>query len=541
LLALDVDPALVVQFWEGDEALAAYQRVRGRLEARARAAGLERAYVVDRALRIRVDTEPAQLPGRPRSALLANRSEIERAASGQASPTRLYRDEQGRLRLSAFAPLAGHPVTALLGVDASPSFFEPLAALRRQMFLLGALGVASAGLAGFLLVGQVGRRLERLRRVVGRVARGDLSARSEASGADEIGALGRDLDGMIVSIVATRDYYEAVMDGLDVGLVTSDGGGQIRLANASARRLLASEEHLVGRPLESVLAHEAALRAFVSTARGRPAASAEIELGGGVAGGGRVVAASVSPLQPPGGPPGLALSLLDVSELRLLERRARHNERLAALGGMAGGLLHEIRNPLAAITVYLDLLRQKDTGAEVREIVERILAESERLNGFLEDFQVFAGLKPLRREVVTAAAVAEEAAGSLRWPAAVQLRRELPPELRLDIDRRLVVHALRNLLQNALDALAGRSGEIGLTGCREAHAVVLSVADDGPGIAPERRERVLEPMFTTRAGGIGLGLTIVERVVQAHDGKLHVAAAPSGGALFRLWLPAAVD
>src|SRR5262245_46388869 len=105
LLALDVDPALVVQFHEGDESLAAYQRVRDRLALRARAAGLERAYVVDAGLRVRVDSDPAQAPGRVRSALLANRSEAEHAAAGDATATRLYPDEHGRLHLSALAPL----------------------------------------------------------------------------------------------------------------------------------------------------------------------------------------------------------------------------------------------------------------------------------------------------------------------------------------------------------------------------------------------------------------------------------------------------
>jgi signal transduction histidine kinase len=117
----------------------------------------------------------------------------------------------------------------------------------------------------------------------------------------------------------------------------------------------------------------------------------------------------------------------------------------------------------------------------------------------------------------------------------------LAADTAVDADRPLLVHAIRNLLQNAVDALAGAAGEIRITAERAGPDVVLSVGDDGPGIPAEQRERVLEPMFTTRPGGIGLGLTIVERVVQAHGGTLELDVSPLGGALFRMRLPAAPE
>jgi two-component system sensor histidine kinase HydH len=208
---------------------------------------------------------------------------------------------------------------------------------------------------------------------------------------------------------------------------------------------------------------------------------------------------------------------------------------------MAGGLLHEIRNPLAAMTVYLDVLRGRAGDAETREILERTLGEAERLNGFLADFQVFAGGKPLRRESVAADAVVDAAARAVRFPAPVRLVRALAADAAFDADRPLLVHAIRNLLQNAVDAMAGAAGEIRISAERAGPDVVLSVGDDGPGIPAEQRERVLEPMFTTRPGGIGLGLTIVERVVQAHGGTLELDVSPAGGALFRMRLPAAPE
>lgn len=377
LLASGIDARLVSQFGVSDERLPAYVWLRQRLADQARAVGLERAYVVDANLRVYVDSDPGGLPGRVRAALLASRGEAQVAALGTPSATRLYLDELGRPRLSAFArvPGAANP-PLLLGVDASPGFFTVLGALRRRMVLLG---------------------------------------------------------------------------GLSLGIV--------------------------------------------------------------------------------------ALTVFVVLRLRRAEREARGNERLAALGGMAGAVLHEVRNPLAAITVYLDLLGAQAQEDEQRELAERALTEGARLAGFLEDFQVFAGLRALRLETVALADLVADALGHVRWPEGVRLDRTLPAEARVHGDRRLLAHAVRNLLQNALEALGGAPGEVWVRGSAHGDVVSLEVEDSGPGIPRERREKVFEPTFTTRPGGLGLGLTVVERVAEAHGGRVEVAAGAGQGALFRLWLP----
>ncbi|MBI3932104.1 MAG: PAS domain-containing protein [Acidobacteria bacterium] len=539
LLATGVDAPLVDQFRDGDEALAAYGIVRERLAAQARAAGVERAYVFDRALATRLDTGP-KAPGSALYALLANRLEVESAAAGRAAATRLYRGEDGSLRLSAFAPVVREGgVGLLVGVDASPDFFASLAALRRQMLLLGGASLAVAGLAAMLIVRQVGERLGRVRRAVSRATRGDLTARAEVAGADEIGALGRDLDAMIATMVDARDHFAAVLGSLEAALLATDTSGVVTVANASARRLLGRDD-LLGRPLTEVCADEPALGAFVRVAlAGGQTAGAEVALGGGLPAGGRVVAASASPLVRSGERAGLALSLLDVTELRLLERRARSNERLAALGGMAGGLLHEIRNPLASMMVYLDLLRAPLAGeAEPREVLDRAIADGERLARFLEDFQIFAGLRPLRLETVDLPRAARAVAAALAWPPAVACSVQGEDGVALVADRRLLEHALRNLLRNALEALTERGGRVDVVVAREEGVVVVGVTDDGPGIPAEEVERILDPLFTTKSRGTGLGLSIVQRVLELHGGTLRVESPAGGGASFRLRFPA---
>lgn len=553
LLATGIDPALVLQFRAGDERLPAYDLTRARLRRQAQAAAVETAYVVDRDLRTLLDSRSETTLGDVRYGLLVNRAAVTSAAAGESTPTRLYHDEQGRLRLSALAPLRSREgaVVALVGVDASPEFFASLAALRRRMILLGGLSVGLAAIGSLLLLSQTGRRLDRLRQAVTRATLGDLSARAAFEGRhgrDEIGALGRDLDGLIGSIVATRDYYETVLASVDVAILSTDVTGEIRGANAAAQRLLAETgRDLVGRPLGEVVAREPQLARFVESVRtgGAQPASAEIPLRGGLAAGGLVLAASASRLReggagasgPAGG--GLIVSLLDVTATREMERRARANERLAALGGMAGGLLHEVRNPLASMMLYLDLMKPAVPAGEGADLLERALVEGERLAAFLEDFQVFASLRPLRLSAVDLVETVEAAAASLAWPVSVRqvwARRD-PASLRAD--RRLLEHAVRNLLRNAVEALSASGGLVTLAVERDAEGLLVRVSDDGPGIAPEVLERVLDPLFTTKSQGIGMGLSIVQRVVEAHGGSLQMTSADGRGAAFTLRLPPA--
>jgi signal transduction histidine kinase/HAMP domain-containing protein len=538
LLAVGTDVSLVTQFREGDEQIPAYQLVASRFVVLARAAGVERVYVVDDRLETLVDSSSAASVGRVRYALLANRVEVNAAKAGEATPTRIYQDEEGRLRLSALAPLraADGRVVALAGVDATPEFFSSLDALRRQMVILGVASILTAGAAGLLLVRQVSRRLRRLRRLVSRVSRGDFAERVGLRGGDEIGALGEDLDGMVAALVASRDYYESVLGSAEVGLLATDRQAQVIGANARAAKLLALEAgQLAGRPLGEVLAREPRLLQFVGTLLGGEAGplAEEIPLQEGLASGGRVVAAVGSRLRQGGTWTGIILSLSDITDQRALEKKVQRNESLAGLGSMAAGLLHEIRNPLASMIMYLDLLRPLAAAGEGQEILDRAMIEAARLERFLQDFQIFAGLRPLRREPVDVREVVEEATEGLSPGAGVRLVRRLGEKTVLFVDRSLLAHAVRNLVVNALQAVGPR-GLVELELAREGPEVVLRVTDDGPGISDGSMEQIFDPWFTTKSGGTGLGLTIVQRVAEAHGAALAVRNTPGGGASFSM-------
>ena len=223
---------------------------------------------------------------------------------------------------------------------------------------------------------------------------------------------------------------------------------------------------------------------------------------------------------------------------RLLER----SNRLAALGEMAAGMAHEIRNPLGGIQLYASLLA-KDVAdrPEALVTVGKISAGVKRLEALVSQVLQFT------REIVASAVATDlaaivEQAVELASPAAESRQLDVvvdgPVSLEVRVDPTLIGQALLNLLLNAADATPA-GGQITVSfraasdgsGARQFH---LSVQDTGPGVPAGILERIFNPFFTTKDTGTGLGLAIVHRVVEAHDGTIVATNAPEGGARFEI-------
>ena len=227
---------------------------------------------------------------------------------------------------------------------------------------------------------------------------------------------------------------------------------------------------------------------------------------------------------------------------RLLQRRSR----LAALGEMAAGIAHEIRNPLGGIALYADLLAGKLGDREdLLSVARRIGAAVKGLDAIVSDVLTFAGeitprLAPTSLGELLAATEAVVRARLAQRGSSLTV--EADAALALRLDRTLMVRVLANLLSNAADA-AGE-GRVRLRAFARGADLVLEVADSGPGISPEAQERIFNPFYTTRPDGTGLGLAIVHRIVDSHDGTIAVENRPApeglGGAMFTVTLPGAV-
>ncbi|MDI1447580.1 protoglobin domain-containing protein [Polyangium sp. 6x1] len=234
----------------------------------------------------------------------------------------------------------------------------------------------------------------------------------------------------------------------------------------------------------------------------------------------------------------------DTTDENALAARLRQNEKLAAVGTLAAGLAHEIRNPLNGAQLHVTFLerglRKSGADGEQLEAVHIVGEEIKRLGKLVSEFLDFARPKPLELRPTSMRAVCERA-GKLVEARALQtgvtLALELPTsELVLDLDTPKIQQVLLNLLQNAVEALEPtRGGSVTLRARRRPRDVVIEVEDDGPGLASPDAP-IFDPFFSTKPEGTGLGLAIVHRIVTDHGGTIDVDSHP-GRTVFRVSLP----
>jgi signal transduction histidine kinase len=240
-------------------------------------------------------------------------------------------------------------------------------------------------------------------------------------------------------------------------------------------------------------------------------------------------------------------------QLRRAEAEARRAERLAALGQLSAGLAHEIRNPLAVIKGSADMLTRKVAGSEplVAELAGYISSEVNRLNVLVVRFLDFARpskleLRPER--VVEIVERALEAAIASFPDAGVKIERKYSPNLpEIPADLQLCEQVFVNLITNAFQAMQGQAGSAEKTlhiaiepeVSNGEPGVAVFIEDTGPGVPPELREQIFNPFFTSKKDGVGLGLSIVAKIVDDHRGTIRLEENTPRGARFHVFFPQA--
>lgn len=349
-----------------------------------------------------------------------------------------------------------------------------------------------------------------------------------------------------------------ILANLATGVMTVDSGGRLVYANPAAENLLGLAPSVwLGRPvveevdrsapgLGGMLRRSIAERMPVD--RFRTVTDAE-----------RPVALGVSTAvldRGDGVPPSVTAIFQDITDLERLEALNRRAARLEAVAELSASLAHEIRNPLASIRSAVEQITRSSLTAEDRETLERlVLTESDRLSRLLSEFLDYSGLRLSAREPVDVAEVLRDAVALLRQhpdARAVGIECEgVDDSLTITGDSDLLHRAFFNLLLNAAH-YAGDDGRVRVRLKDERHrphprgtpirrAVSVTVSDSGPGIEEEAAPRIFDPFFTTREGGSGLGLAVVYRAVEAHDGAIFVDRARLGGAEFVIYLPVLDD
>ena len=230
------------------------------------------------------------------------------------------------------------------------------------------------------------------------------------------------------------------------------------------------------------------------------------------------------------------------ADLRKTEAQLIRSEKLAALGQLAAGIAHEIRNPLTSINILIHALLEKFPSENPqRQDLKVIEEEIHRIDEILDQFLRFAKPAPPFLEKTDPLSIFEEILLLLRpqiEKEKITVHKEFQSLPMVLMDREQIKQAMLNLLLNAIQAMP-QGGPLILSGrnSEEGQWVELSIRDSGVGISEEDLNRLFDPFFSTKEGGIGLGLSITHRIIDQHHGKIEVASKPGEGTVFTVWLP----
>ncbi len=345
----------------------------------------------------------------------------------------------------------------------------------------------------------------------------------------------------------TKDYTRQVVASMANGLISINAQGLIVSYNDLALKLLGLEESDIrGMDLQSVFDFNST---GIHDTLTKCQSVMDREINHRIGSENHVpLAVSVTPIfETEDNCAGAVIILRDLSEIKQLEEKVRRSEKLAAIGKLAAGVAHEIRNPLSSIRGFAQFLRHalKDRPQD-REYAETMVTEVDRINTVVKDLLTFA--RPMVAEraptdlnelVSHTVRLAQEDARSREVTIKVDMAPDLN-EILLDADQ--ITQALLNLLLNALHAVKN-GGNIHLGACKidsNNERLRLWVEDDGHGISKDTLNKIFDPFFTTREKGTGLGLPIVHKIVENHNGEIRVESPVPGktqGCRFTIQIP----
>ncbi|MBU8907936.1 sensor histidine kinase [Desertibacillus haloalkaliphilus] len=235
---------------------------------------------------------------------------------------------------------------------------------------------------------------------------------------------------------------------------------------------------------------------------------------------------------------GRIFYFLDVSSADALEKRIHRSEKLALAGEVAASSAHEIRNPLAVIHGFLTIMNQTvDEHERDQYQLPLILKEIDRINYIIEDMLMLAKPGTPKKNDYYIHTVLDEILPIIHSSCPVDISIDVSLErLLVHIDFNQMKQVFHNLLRNSIQAL-GEEGTISITSKQENGQALIYIADDGPGIPEEMKAQIFEPFITNKDDGTGLGLTIIRRVLESHEGSIHLVYSGRKGTVFELMLP----
>ncbi len=362
-----------------------------------------------------------------------------------------------------------------------------------------------------------------------------------------------------VSLYVTRNYRAArrrlqdasavsgeVIANLPVGLLVLDEQNRIVLQNASAQAMTGqSEDDVRGQPANRVLP-EALSRLIPTQGQDYPVIEQDVECRFQ---GQESIAVSVSAariINAAGEFIGSLMILRDLTEIKALQQEVQRKEKLAALGGLAAGIAHEIRNPLSSVKGMATYFKNRlASDPEAREAAEVMVRETNRLNRVINELLEFARpskINPSPTEINTVVQHSIRLIKPDLETRDISLNLHLNPDLpavHLDSDR--FIQCLLNLYLNSIQAMDQAGSLTVITREGQGDGVEIEIKDNGQGMSQEHVPHIFDPYFTTKASGTGLGLAIVHKIVENHQGRITVQSTLGEGTAFIIWLPTSLS
>ena len=358
----------------------------------------------------------------------------------------------------------------------------------------------------------------------------------------KIDRLGRQIRDVKEVFTALKGNLEQIMGTLQDGLVLFTNNNHVVLVSASAQRFIGlRREEILGKDVDGIFTDANMLGRIVldAFALHQSIPQREIELENG-----RRIQIALDFIAERGERIGALLTMRDAESVRRIENEIELSRRLAAIGRLTSGVAHEVKNPINAIVVHLELLREKmrRIDPDTRRHMDIIGSEIHRLDRVVEtlvDFNRPVDLRltsfDLRRLVEDVAMLASPEAARLGVKVETHLGGDALP---VKADHDLVKQALLNVVLNGVQSMAD-GGDLTITARRDDAAASIEVRDQGCGIPLDIRDKVFNLYFTTKKSGSGIGLAMSYRVLQMHSGSLDFTTQVGSGTTFRLFLPLA--
>ncbi len=393
--------------------------------------------------------------------------------------------------------------------------------------------------------------LETINRSLDNVTAGDAAApvQDESGSRDEYGLvtlkiahLGRQMRDTKEIFSALKDNVDQIMGNLQDGLMLFTRDARVVLVSASVERFLGRpRRELLGRTAKEIFSPNTSLGGMILDAFQfhRPVSQPEIE-----ADNGKRVQVSLDFIQEGGTQIGALLTIRDTESVRRIEDEIETSRRLSASGRLTRGVAHEVKNPINAIVLHLQLLQNKlqQIDPDTQRHMDIIGSEIHRLDRVVQILVDFTRPRDLHLEEIDLRRLLEDVtmlAGPDAAQHGVEITRDLPSEpLMVRVDTDFMKQALLNVVLNGVQAMP-RGGALGISVKRNEDTVVTEVQDQGTGIPADLQEKIFELYFTTKKTGTGIGLAQTYQIMQWHYGSVDFESSEGQGTIFRLHLPLA--